>query len=117
MFVVIVVVVVVVLPIVTFLLLHRNDAVLVVVTAVVGVVLPSSRWACPRGGRGHTEEDRSGTRKPPSQWKVSDLDITLSEPAETWDGCPSLLEGDSKESEFLNGVREAYSQHAALVID
>lgn len=63
---------------------------------------------CLRGGRGHTEEDRSGTRKPPSQWKVSDLDIILSEPIETWDGRSPLLERDSKESEFLKGVREAF---------
>lgn len=63
---------------------------------------------CLRGGRGHTEEDRSGTRKPPSQWKVSDLDIILSEPIETWDGRSPLLERDSKESEFLSGVREAF---------
>lgn len=101
---------------------HLDDVVLVVVTAVVGVVLLSSWWACPcgawpRGGRGHTEEDRSGTRKSAGQWKVSDLDITLSEPVETWDVRSSLLEGDGKESEFLSGVGEAYSQHTALVID
>ncbi|XP_030299819.1 apoptosis-stimulating of p53 protein 1-like isoform X2 [Sparus aurata] len=30
--------------------------------------------------RSLSEEDRSGTRKPPSQWKVSDLDIVLSDP-------------------------------------
>lgn len=66
---------------------------------------------------GHTEEDRSGTRKSPSQWKVSDLDIILSEPIETWDAHSALLEGDSKDSEFLNSVREANSQLAALVID
>lgn len=67
---------------------------------------------CLCGGRGHTEEDRSGTRKPSSQWKVSDLDIILSEPIETWDGRSPLLERDSKESEFLNGVREAFWPHA-----
>lgn len=70
--------------------------------------------AWPRVGRGLTEEDRSGPSKAPSQWKVSDLDITLSEPVEPWDGRPSLLEGDSKESEFLN---EACSQHTPLVTD
>lgn len=67
--------------------------------------------------RGHTDEDRSGTRKSPGHWKVSDLDIILSEPIETWDGRSALLEGDSKDSEFLNSVREANSQLAALVID
>lgn len=72
---------------------------------------------CPHGGRGHTEEERSGTRKPASQWKVSDLDIVLSEPIEKWDSRSPLLEGDSKESEFLNGASQAYSQHTALVID
>lgn len=29
-----------------------------------------------------SEEDRSRVRKPPGQWKVSDLDVVLSEPAE-----------------------------------
>ncbi|TNM95880.1 hypothetical protein fugu_016963 [Takifugu bimaculatus] len=48
--------------------------------------------------RSLSEEDRSGTRKPPSQWKVSDLDIILSEPIETWDGRSPLLERDSKET-------------------
>ncbi|KAM7376699.1 hypothetical protein PAMP_006412 [Pampus punctatissimus] len=36
--------------------------------------------------RSLSEEDRSGIRKPPSQWKVSDLDIDLSEPTETQGG-------------------------------
>ncbi|XP_068607684.1 apoptosis-stimulating of p53 protein 1-like [Brachionichthys hirsutus] len=45
---------------------------------------------------GHTrslsEEDRSGVRKQPGQWKVSDLDIILSEPTEVWE------EGDGNKS-------------------
>ncbi|XP_075879529.1 apoptosis-stimulating of p53 protein 1-like isoform X4 [Nelusetta ayraudi] len=32
--------------------------------------------------RSLSEEDRSRVRKPPGQWKVSDLDVVLSEPAE-----------------------------------
>ncbi|XP_076604497.1 apoptosis-stimulating of p53 protein 1-like isoform X8 [Chaetodon auriga] len=45
--------------------------------------------------RSLSEEDRSGIRKPPSQWKVSDLDIVLSEPTETWEGPQSPQGGDS----------------------
>ncbi|XP_028250947.1 apoptosis-stimulating of p53 protein 1-like isoform X2 [Parambassis ranga] len=44
--------------------------------------------------RSLSEEDRSGIRKPPSQWKVSDLDIVLSEPAEAWEGPRSPQGGD-----------------------
>ncbi|XP_056281522.1 apoptosis-stimulating of p53 protein 1-like isoform X3 [Pseudoliparis swirei] len=36
--------------------------------------------------RSLSEEDRSGSRKTPGQWKESDLDIVLSEPTETWAG-------------------------------
>nr|XP_054597438.1 apoptosis-stimulating of p53 protein 1 isoform X3 [Nothobranchius furzeri] len=39
--------------------------------------------------RSLSEEDETGTRKPPGPWIVSDLDIVLSEPTETWDGPPS----------------------------
>lgn len=62
---------------------------------------------CPRRGRGFsigrglTEDDGSGPRKPLSPWKVSDLDVTLSEPVETWDGQSTIPE-DGKASEFLN---------------
>ncbi|XP_056249480.1 apoptosis-stimulating of p53 protein 1-like isoform X2 [Seriola aureovittata] len=45
--------------------------------------------------RSLSEEDRSGVRNPPSQWKVSDLDIVLSEPTETWEGPRSPQGGDS----------------------
>ncbi|KAK5609173.1 hypothetical protein CRENBAI_015227 [Crenichthys baileyi] len=44
--------------------------------------------------RSLSEEDRSGVRKPSSQWKVSDLDIVLSGPTETWEGPLSLQAGD-----------------------
>lgn len=57
------------------------------------------------GGRGHAEEDRSGVRKPPSQWKVSDLDIVLSEPAETREGPQLPQGGDSKTSECLEKTK------------
>ncbi|XP_075964753.1 apoptosis-stimulating of p53 protein 1-like [Anarhichas minor] len=45
--------------------------------------------------RSLSEEDRSGSRKPPGQWKESDLDIVLSEPTETWEGPRSPQGGDS----------------------
>ncbi|KAM7404082.1 hypothetical protein PAMA_004486 [Pampus argenteus] len=45
--------------------------------------------------RSLSEEDRSGIRKPPSQWKVSDLDIVLSEPTETREGPRSPRGGNS----------------------
>ncbi|XP_034713408.1 apoptosis-stimulating of p53 protein 1-like isoform X8 [Etheostoma cragini] len=45
--------------------------------------------------RSLSEEDRSGIRKPPSQWKVTDLDIILSEPTEMWEGPRSPQGGDS----------------------
>ncbi|XP_022067207.1 apoptosis-stimulating of p53 protein 1-like isoform X4 [Acanthochromis polyacanthus] len=45
--------------------------------------------------RSVSEEDRSGIRKPPSQWKVSDLDIVLSEPTESWEGPGSPQGGNS----------------------
>ncbi|KAM9842353.1 apoptosis-stimulating of p53 protein 1-like [Aulostomus maculatus] len=45
--------------------------------------------------RSLSEEDRSGIRKPPSQWKESDLDIVLSEPPETWEGPQSPQGGNS----------------------
>ncbi|XP_029350013.1 apoptosis-stimulating of p53 protein 1-like isoform X2 [Echeneis naucrates] len=45
--------------------------------------------------RSLSEEDRSGVRNPPSQWKVSDLDIVLSEPTETWEGPQSPQGGNS----------------------
>ncbi|XP_069391789.1 apoptosis-stimulating of p53 protein 1-like isoform X10 [Paralichthys olivaceus] len=45
--------------------------------------------------RSLSEEDRSGCRNPPSQWKVSDLDIVLSEPTGTWEGPGSPQGGDS----------------------
>lgn len=57
----------------------------------------------------NSEEDRSGTRKPPTQWKVSDLDIILSGPTETWEGPRSPQGGDSNYSESLEGSRETYS--------
>ncbi|KAF7658468.1 hypothetical protein LDENG_00012500 [Lucifuga dentata] len=40
-------------------------------------------------------EDRSGIKKPPSQWKESDLDIVLSKSTEKWEGPPSPQGGDS----------------------
>ncbi|XP_041828136.1 apoptosis-stimulating of p53 protein 1-like isoform X2 [Melanotaenia boesemani] len=43
--------------------------------------------------RSLSEEDRSGIRKPPNQWKESDLDIILSEPTETRGG-PRSPQGD-----------------------
>ncbi|KAM6917209.1 apoptosis-stimulating of p53 protein 1-like isoform 2-T2 [Lycodopsis pacificus] len=45
--------------------------------------------------RSLSEEDRSGSRKPPGQWKESDLDIVLSEPTETWEGPRSPQGGDT----------------------
>lgn len=64
-------------------------------------------------GRGAAEEDRSGVRKPPSQWKVSDLDIVLSEPT----GPQPPQRGDSNnQSESMEGARET-SPLAPLVID
>ncbi|XP_068436231.1 apoptosis-stimulating of p53 protein 1-like isoform X2 [Clinocottus analis] len=44
--------------------------------------------------RSLSEEDRSGSKKPPGQWKESDLDIVLSEPTETWEGPRSPQGGD-----------------------
>ncbi|XP_069028508.1 apoptosis-stimulating of p53 protein 1-like isoform X4 [Embiotoca jacksoni] len=46
--------------------------------------------------RSLSEEERSGIRKPPGQWKVSDLDIVLSEPTETWEGPRCPQGGDSE---------------------
>lgn len=88
---------------------HRDDV--RVVSVVVGLV------AVFCGGCGRAEEDRSGVRKPPSQWKVSDLDIVLSEPTETWEGPRSPQGGDSNNSESLEGARETHSPLARLVID
>ncbi|XP_071770368.1 apoptosis-stimulating of p53 protein 1 [Centroberyx gerrardi] len=45
--------------------------------------------------RSLSEEDGSGVRKPPSQWKVSDLDIILAEPTEKGEGPQSPQWGDS----------------------
>ncbi|TMS21006.1 Apoptosis-stimulating of p53 protein 1, partial [Larimichthys crocea] len=45
--------------------------------------------------RSLSEEDRSGVRKTPSQWKVSDLDIVLSEPTDSWEGPRSPKGGNS----------------------
>ncbi|XP_029983279.1 apoptosis-stimulating of p53 protein 1-like isoform X3 [Sphaeramia orbicularis] len=45
--------------------------------------------------RSLSEEERSGIRKSPGQWKVSDLDIVLSEPTEKWEGPRSPQGGDS----------------------
>ncbi|KAL6105861.1 ppp1r13b [Pungitius sinensis] len=45
--------------------------------------------------RSLSEEDRSGGRKPPGQWKESDLDIVLSKPPETWEGPRPPQGGDS----------------------
>ena len=96
----------------------------VVDNVVVGGVTVMCVWCCPvvllllllfcgcyccRGGCGHAEEDRSGIRKPPGEWKVSDLDIVLSEPTETWEGPRSPQEGDSNNSESLGGTRETHS--------
>ncbi|CAF90261.1 unnamed protein product, partial [Tetraodon nigroviridis] len=57
--------------------------------------------------RSLSEEDRSGPRKPPSPWKVSDLDITLSETVETRDGRSSLLEGDANEASWPSITKSA----------
>lgn len=57
-------------------------------------------------GGGCADEDRSGVRKAPGQWKVSDLDIVLSEPAEAWEGPRSPQAGDSNNSESLQKVLE-----------
>ncbi|KAI9514597.1 hypothetical protein NQZ68_032238 [Dissostichus eleginoides] len=59
--------------------------------------------------RSLSEEDRSGIRKPPSQWKVSDLDIVLSEPTETHEGAGSPPGGQSINSESLQSARGRYS--------
>lgn len=48
-------------------------------------------------------------RKPPSQWKVSELDIILSEPNETWAGPLSPQGGNSNQSESHEGAREPTS--------
>ncbi|XP_028994224.1 apoptosis-stimulating of p53 protein 1-like isoform X2 [Betta splendens] len=45
--------------------------------------------------RSLSEEDKSDMRNPPGQWKVSDLDIVLSNPSETWEGPQSPWGGDS----------------------
>ncbi|XP_061650814.1 apoptosis-stimulating of p53 protein 1-like isoform X3 [Phyllopteryx taeniolatus] len=51
--------------------------------------------------RSLSDEDKSGIRKPPSQWKVSDLDIILSEPND-------LCEGpQSRQGEKSNNTSEA----------
>ncbi|XP_061552362.1 apoptosis-stimulating of p53 protein 1-like isoform X4 [Phycodurus eques] len=51
--------------------------------------------------RSLSDEDKSGIRKPPSQWKVSDLDIILSEPN-------VLCEGpQSRQGEKSNNTSEA----------
>ncbi|XP_014269061.2 apoptosis-stimulating of p53 protein 1 isoform X2 [Maylandia zebra] len=49
--------------------------------------------------RSLSEEERSAIRKPPSQWKESDLDIVLSEPTERWEGPLSPQGGDSNTNE------------------
>lgn len=54
----------------------------------------------------NAEEDTSGVRKPPSQWKVSDLDIVLSGPNETWEGPRSPQGGNSNYSESIEGPWE-----------
>lgn len=54
------------------------------------------------GGCGLTEEERSAIRKPPSQWKESDLDIVLSEPTERWEGPLSPQGGDSNSESRRN---------------
>ncbi|XP_077394984.1 apoptosis-stimulating of p53 protein 1-like isoform X5 [Festucalex cinctus] len=43
--------------------------------------------------RSLSDEDKSGVRKPPSQWKVSDLDIILSQPNDLCEG-PHIPQGD-----------------------
>lgn len=84
------------------------------------VVMMSSwwRWCCACRccfggcycdcGCGRAEEERSGVRNPPSQWKVSDLDIVLSEPTDTWEGRRSPQGGDSKNSESLKALELTY---------
>ncbi|CAI5695336.1 apoptosis-stimulating of p53 protein 1 isoform X2 [Oreochromis niloticus] len=49
--------------------------------------------------RSLSEEERSAIRKPPGQWKESDLDIVLSEPTERWEGPLSPQGGDSNTNE------------------
>ncbi|XP_067335448.1 apoptosis-stimulating of p53 protein 1-like isoform X3 [Channa argus] len=56
--------------------------------------------------RSLSEEDRSGIRKPPSPWKVSDLDIVLSGPTELCEGPRSPQGGDSNYRES-QGANEA----------
>lgn len=89
----------------------RVDIVYVIVTVMAGVLLLSFGGGC--GGRGHAEEDRSGIRKPPTKWKVSDLDIVLSDPTGVWEGPPSPQSGDSNNSESLKGARETDIRLAA----
>ncbi|XP_061600449.1 apoptosis-stimulating of p53 protein 1-like isoform X1 [Cololabis saira] len=48
--------------------------------------------------RSLSEDDRTGNRKSSIQWKVSDLDIVLSEPTEAWAGPPSPHGGDGNNS-------------------
>uniref|UniRef100_A0AAQ4QEH5 Protein phosphatase 1, regulatory subunit 13Ba n=1 Tax=Gasterosteus aculeatus aculeatus TaxID=481459 RepID=A0AAQ4QEH5_GASAC len=50
--------------------------------------------------RSLSEEDRSGGRKPPGQWKESDLDIVLSKPTETWEGPRPPQGGDANEASW-----------------
>lgn len=111
---------VVVTTLVTVMWCHSD--VILSMCAVVGRVTVTCVWCCPvvllllffcgcyccHGGCGHAEEDRSGIRKPPGEWKVSDLDIVLSEPTETWEGPRSPQEGDSNNSESLGGTRETH---------
>ncbi|XP_070835459.1 apoptosis-stimulating of p53 protein 1-like isoform X1 [Chaetodon trifascialis] len=67
--------------------------------------------------RSLSEEDRSGIRKPPSQWKVSDLDIVLSEPTETWEGPQSPQGGDSNNSESLEANEASWPSISKSVSD
>lgn len=71
---------------------YRHDDVV-----VVSVVVAVFRGGC-------AEDDTSGVRKPPSQWKVSDLDVVLSGPGETWEGPRSPQGDNSNYSESIKGT-------------
>ncbi|XP_069391784.1 apoptosis-stimulating of p53 protein 1-like isoform X5 [Paralichthys olivaceus] len=67
--------------------------------------------------RSLSEEDRSGCRNPPSQWKVSDLDIVLSEPTGTWEGPGSPQGGDSDNSESVEANEASWPSISKSVSD
>ncbi|XP_061157676.1 apoptosis-stimulating of p53 protein 1-like isoform X1 [Syngnathus typhle] len=56
-----------------------------------GKLLPDAKVSHTRS---LSDENKSGIRKPPSQWKVSDLDTVLSQPNDLCGGAPESPQGD-----------------------